>query len=95
MICCISVCLRARKIASSSTNISDFVLNLLKLNTLPDVLNRKGIPGSQSLNVRVRSAAKEIENIVGARRSPSFTPLSIAISPESWPLKVPSFHVST
>ena len=88
----IKVCLWAKKTAwspyrssfVSSTNISDFVLNLLRLNTLVEILNRKRTPWSHSLNVWVRSIAKKMENSVEA----GWHLLLHHILPASWPLKV-------
>ena len=68
--------------------ISDFVLNFLRLNTLPEVLNRKGMQWSQSLSAWVRGTAGKMVNNMGAVMSPWFTPFSIAISPDSWRFKV-------
>ena len=57
-------------------------------NIFPLVLNVSCMPMLQSWNGYVRTAAKYMENIVGAGISPCFTPLSIEIQSDRDPLKV-------
>lgn len=93
---CLSSSVWATRSASSAYNNSrtsvwkvlDRALNLLRLNTLPVVLNRSSTPVSQSWKAYEYTTAKYIENSVGAGISPYLTPLSTAISSESSPLKV-------